>query len=101
MATLTGFYDAFTSKPSGWFHLVLTLNPTRDEVKIYNNGQFDDSGNTPVYPDNFSGGTNGLVIGRFYIDRDERYGKIEIDELTFWNRELTSAEVLSLYQQYS
>ena len=49
----------------------------------------------------FIGNSSGVVIiGRLYEDKSRNYGSMSIDELTFWNRQLSEAEVAKLRNMY-
>ena len=38
-----------------------------------------------------------VVIGRRFVDEDGYYCSVTVDELMMWNRALSDAEVMSLY----
>lgn len=95
-----GYYDLFTDLPSEWFHVTLVLNGAGDGIKFYTDGIESASGTELTGQPGYQG-NNGLVAGRFYVTVSDRYADVEVDELKFWNRELASDEVLSLYEEYN
>lgn len=78
--------------------MALVYHSTGDGLTVYQNGAEVSTDTSPS--GSYALGSNTMVIGRFYDNKDQSYADIEVDELTFWNRELTASEVLSLYQQY-
>ena len=44
----------------------------------------------------YSAGDGRIVVGRWYTDKDDLYVSMQIDELLFFNRTLTPAEIGSL-----
>ena len=38
-----------------------------------------------------------LVLGKKYVDEDDNYAWIDLDELVFFNRKLTASEVMKIY----
>ena len=44
--------------------------------------------------------TGEVVIGKLYVDEASYYGNVVADELTFWNRQFSEAEVEVLRNQY-
>ena len=54
------------------------------------------------HPTSFSNhhnvGDGRIIIGRRYTDNDGAYGSIEIDELRFFNRTLTEAQIIMFSQ---
>ena len=83
--------------PSGWFHLVLVFHgPEHGQgFTIHRNGNHWRAGS--AIDTNDYGNTSGnTIIGRLYSDRDNNYSNMMVDELTFWNRQLTEQEVDAL-----
>ena len=42
-------------------------------------------------------GNGSLVLGKRYVDEDDNYAWIDLDELVFFNRKLTAPEVMKIY----
>ena len=80
-----------------WYHMAIVFHgPNEGEgISIYHNAVLmknDATKQTNTYPD-----SSGIVIiGKRYTDRDEHYGSVMVDELTFWERQLTLAEIQTL-----
>ena len=91
-------FDTFSSEPSGWTHIVMNyIGPNDGEgIRIYYNGTQVASGTNLIrYFDQSvsKSGDGRIVVGRPFTDKDERYVSIQVDELIFFNRALTTDEV--------
>ena len=42
-------------------------------------------------------GDGKLVLGKRYLDEDDNYAWVDLDELVFFNRKLTGPEVMKIY----
>ena len=93
----SGLFMAIFSKPSGWTHLVLNYLGSRggQGISIYYNGHHQ-GGDTDMEPGSYSGGNGKVVAGRQYTDRSEKYSKVEIDELAFFNARLEEQQIMEL-----
>ena len=45
----------------------------------------------------YSAGDSRVVVGRYYTKRNINYASVQVDELIFFDRALTSDEVQSIY----
>ena len=45
-------------------------------------------------------GDGQVVIGRKYVNKNQDYSHVEVDELIFFNQALTEEEVSQLYNMY-
>ena len=83
------------NRPTGWFHIVLTLQ--EKNVIVYYNKVVQ----TPeYYYDEWTtyetNGPSDTVIGKHYVDDEPYHGthsSVIMDELAMWNRVLSEAEV--------
>ena len=78
-----GYAMYIDGKPTGWFHLTIVYHGDGNDVDIYYDGQRKDTfspGSSTV-----PSGSGHTVIGRQFIDQDNYYATVEIDELTLWN----------------
>ena len=95
--TGTGF-SMNHATPIGWIHVVFNyLGPDPGEgiLLFYNGIEIKRSYSSAPYttlPND-----NRIVVGRMYIDSDEGYASIQIDELRFFNQILTVEEIGLLY----
>lgn len=74
-----------------WVHALFTCDTTKDEVRLYVNGELigtDISGPTPV-------NLTGLMIGR---EKGDRYFPGVLDEVRIYNRVLNDDEVMQNYR---
>ena len=64
--------------------------------EVFEDGTLD--GGTQ-YEENFDAtpGNGSLVLGRQFVDEDDNYAGIDVDELVFFNRKLTVMEVMKIY----
>ena len=44
-------------------------------------------------------GDGKLVLGKRYVDEDDNYAWIDVDELVFFNRKLTASEGMKIYNE--
>ena len=83
-----------TNTTGGWYHVVLTFNNSANDFKLYVNGS------NVAQNLNFSGSTNNnnssFMIGNRNSSSSAWYNGI-IDEVAFWNTELSSSAVSALY----
>ena len=42
-------------------------------------------------------GNGTLVLGKRFVDEDDKYTWMDLDELVFFNRKLTAPEVMKIY----
>ena len=91
-------FRAFSHIPTGWTHIVLNyIGPNDGEgIWIYYNGAEVVNGTTKS-DGTYSAGDGRIVVGRCYIDEDRRYASMEIDELIFFNKALTTTDIEHLY----
>ena len=87
--------------PEGWFHLVLNYNNTNygDEMTVYLDGVL-----AQTYTLRF-GGTASVkggkaVIGRCLANYDGGHASVVVDEMTFWNRNLSPQEIQAMYNMH-
>ena len=94
--TLEGTTIANTS--GGWYHVVLTFNDSANDLKLYVNGS------NVAQNLNFSGSTNNnnseFTIGNRNSSSSAWYNGI-IDEVAFWDTDLSSSAVSALYNSGS
>ena len=94
-------YEVFGYYPTGWYHVVLTLDIYAGEMLMYENGLYDDMDNSPYESSyTYTHGTNTVVFGRESTTDDQYYGNNQIDELMVFDYILSSTDIISLYNQY-
>ena len=84
--------------PDGWFHVALVYHGpvTGQGITVHSDGNHwtkrsrDDSSSDLIN----SSGT--VVIGNLFTEPTGSYGSVMVDELTFWDRQLTDSEVDAL-----
>ena len=98
-------YGAFTGylrKVSyEWMHLVLSyIGPNYGQgIRVFKDGVLA-SYDRSRFSGTYIAGDARLVVGRKYVDRDDYYTSVEIDELIFFNEALSDDEVRELYNMY-
>ena len=100
MAVKDGDFWVFFNPVAGWFHLAvvyLGLNNGQGLV-VYVNGEVERD--TTKDDDTYQPGNGQLVIGKKFIDRNDDYSSVGVDELTLLNRQLTAQEIEDLYQMF-
>ena len=87
--------DVFAATPNGWFHLVVNFIAP-NTIRLYHNRTM--VGHKNFFSHHHNVGDGRIIIGRQYTDTDGLYTSIQIDELRFFNRTLTEAQILMLSQ---
>ena len=96
-----GPFYLFVGVPAGWVHAVLNfIGPDEGQgISIYNNGNHVGTNNTKHITDNENGQNDGHIeVGRLVGLIQAHYASVDVDELYFFNRTLTDAEIKSLSQ---
>ena len=89
-----------------WFHLLFVyLGPNTNGITIHLNNTFYPSTTIETSNPNTSAthgydSTGEVIIGKLHVDKAGDYSNVMVDELTFWNRQLSEAEVEALRNQY-
>ena len=100
VGTASSMFSINQYAPTGWTHVVLNyLGPNTgegvrlfyDAIEVKGHSVFIFYLNPPDH--------NRIVVGRMYTDENERYTSIQIDELRFFNQNLTLEEIGLLYYQ--
>ena len=79
-------------KSSEWVHSVTNFyGPNNGQgIRIYHNGQLIGYDSTRTTPNPSKSPVNGkIAIGNF----DDRYASVQVDELFFFNRPVSTAEI--------
>ena len=84
------------TRPTGWFHIVLTLQGKN--LKIFHN-KVAQSGTEQNLNGFEADDPSDTVIGRFFANDEDvgDYSSMIMDELSMWNRVLSEAEVALIY----
>ena len=85
-----------------WHHLVGTLNEVEGEERFklcLDGGLYDTIDETDIR--SLSTGSGRVLIGRAFINEDNAYTSLELDELLFYDHALQEQEVDALYQHYN
>ena len=96
---MDGYFNKDAGRRTGWTHVVLNyLGPNNGQgIEIYYNGvrkKTKSLKNTRSY----SAGDGRIVVGWHYTNFDRLYyASMQIDELLFFNRALTAAEISNCY----
>ena len=95
-----GFFYLGHPKSAGWTHL--TLNYIRYEdgqgIRMYYDGR-EVASDTTNFGGTYSAGDGRIVVGRIFTDRDENYASIQVDELIYFNKALTTTDIKLLYNE--
>ena len=95
---MDGFFFAHLFEPNGWTHIVMNyVGPNDGEgIRIYYN-KAEVASETTKSGGSRPTGDGRIVIGRFYPDKDMRYTSMQIDELIFFNKALSTNDIKLLY----
>ena len=94
-------YEVFnyypTGYPTGWYHVVLTLDTAAGEMMMYENGLYKESHDSlTVSGTTYSQGTNTVWFGRESTTYDQYYGNNQIDEFMVFDYILSSSDIIAL-----
>ena len=85
--------------PDGWFHVTWVFHgPSQGFTVYHTDGEHSDKELMPHTGYQNSSGT--VAIGRRLTKSDKDYGSVTVDELMFWNRELSKEEAQMLRNMY-
>ena len=84
--------------PVGWTHIVMNyIGPNDGEgIRGYYNGS-EVASETTKSEDTVPAGDGRIVIGRVFTYSDERYTSMQIDELIFFNKALSTTDITAMY----
>ena len=85
-----------TSKQSGWIHVVLNYIGPSDGIRLFYDGA-EVKSDTVKDAASVPSGDAGIVVGRRYTDIDSYYGNVKIDELIFFDQDLSSEDIQLIY----
>ena len=78
----------------GWNYIV---GPEDGEgIRLYLNGVLAGSDVTKLTGSAIESGNGRVVVGRVYINNDDQYGAIDVDELLFFNQALSDEQILKI-----
>ena len=90
------------TRPTGWTHVVLNyIGPNDGEgIRVYYNGT--EVANATTNSDGtYSTGDGRIVVGRYLFLWDGHcdmwYPSLQIDELTFFNKALSTTDITAMY----
>ena len=92
------FFGTTIDKPTDWVHTVLNFLGPDQGLGIYHNGEYVTniiSKSAGKHNPNIKG---NIVLGRIWTDSDVGYSSIDVDELYFFNRILTTTEIRQISQ---
>ena len=89
--------DGIAQEPHTWFHLSLVLHGSGSGISIYLDGL--SVGKKGWTAKEHSSGSGMVGIGALYtIQHLHYFASVMADEFTMWNKELTSEEITTIYQ---
>ena len=104
---LTGYYYTVSSdhapdelrKPAGWFLMTMVLRGADAGIVAYHDTtQVAETTIKTLYGS--APGESRVFIGRKRVSHHQDYSSMMVDELTMWNRKLTSEEVIQIHEMY-
>ena len=81
-----------------WVHLVMNyIGPRNGQgFQVFQDGTLAGGTQSRGHFD-ATPGNGSLVLGKRYVNEDDNYAWIDVDELVFFNRKLTAQEVTKIY----
>ena len=93
----TVYFHKELDVPSGWFHFTIVFHGPEHGQGFTVYGNTDSLTSTTLVNKTYISNSSGVVIlGKLYEERDRHFGSLVVDELTFWNRQLSESEVAKL-----
>ena len=84
--------------PTGWFYVVLTY---QDQTLAAYHNKIVQTGRQVSGAASSLSASGTAFIGKSYVDVDNHYSSVIVDELVMWNRVLSPAEVVQIYDTFS
>ena len=86
----------------GWFHMTMVIVGVNagEGMKVYHNGLIKKEDGNLLPQDVDVSSVGHLAIGRSFLDCDERYTSVDVDELLIFDVALTDQEVKAIYDHY-
>ena len=66
-------------------------------LTVHHVGSFEQSDTSMEDPRIYRASSGGMIIGRKTVDANDFYTSVIVDELTLWNRSLTTQEINDMY----
>ena len=85
--------------PAGWFHIVVNFHGAEAGFSLYVDGSHVGT-HTAKQPQTNLVLSKEIGIGRLYLNTDDYYSTVEVDELMIWNRNLSAQDVLDIFNLY-
>ena len=82
------------SFPSDWFQMVVVYHSAR--LTVHHVGTLEQP-DTSMDPGAYRASSGRMIIGRKSVDINAFYTSVIVDELTLWNRSLTTQEINHMY----
>ena len=99
LATLNGGYfsTSYSADYNTWIHVGYVFRgPSNGQgIRVYKDGIYENAGSQKA---SWSTGTPSgvLKIGRLFEGSDAKYSRAQVDELMFWNRQLSEDEIRTI-----
>ena len=66
-------------------------------LTVHHVGSFEQSDTSMEDPRTYRASSGKMIIGRKTVDANDFYTSVIVDELTLWNRSLTTQEINDMY----
>ena len=91
-------------RPIGWTHIILNYFGSTAGIKVYYNGT-EVASDTHMYTSSYSSqpADGRIVVGRMSTNRDQvpnrdiLYTSMQMDELSYFNKTLSTTEITTMY----
>ena len=84
------------NRPAAWTHIVLNYIGPNAGIKVYYNGA-EVGGDTTKFAGSSNTADGRVVVGRLSTDGDYCYTSLQLDELAFFNKALSTTEITTMY----
>ena len=93
-----GLLQAYPYRPSGWTHFVPNyVGPNNgDGIRIFYDG-VEVGSDTTKGTNSFPTGDGRIAVGRRFTNEDRNYPSVQVDDLVFFNRNLSLADIQAIF----
>lgn len=98
----SGTFDSFLYNqplPSDWFHVAVVVHRNFTGITVYHDG-VEVGEDLEVSNDSPDPAPGDLVVGRKYLNKDDVYKNVQLDEVTIWDVALTADEVQAIHDMH-
>ena len=97
-----GYLSVYGDATTGWVHGVMVYHGMGQGITVYENGRKIGSDTDKYFSEAVTGkprGNGQVFIGIRNHGNGDRYASVSVDEIKFYNRQLSEEEISNMYRQ--